>query len=45
MVFYLYRSIRKPINVLEGKVSKETMVLRRRESMAGNLVLTTELKT
>ena len=30
---------------LRGKVSKETVVLRRWESMAGNLVLTTELKT
>ena len=28
-----------------GKVSKETVVLRHWESIAGNLVLTTELKT
>ena len=26
-------------------ISKETVVLRRRESVTGNLVLTTELKT
>ena len=29
----------------EGKVSKESVVLRRWESIAGNLELTTELKT
>ena len=28
-----------------GGISKETVVLRRRESVTGNLVLTTELKT
>ena len=30
---------------INGQVSKETVVLRRWESIAGNLVLTTELKT
>ena len=30
---------------IKGEVSKETVVLRRWESIAGNLVLTTELKT
>ena len=33
------------IKVLKGKVSRETVVLRRWEGIAGNLVLTTELKT
>ena len=33
------------IKVLKGKVSRETVVLRRWESIAGNLVLTTGLKT
>ena len=33
------------IKVLKGKVSRETVVLRRWESIEGNLVLTTELKT
>ena len=33
------------IKVLKGKVSRETVVLRRWEGIAGNLVLTTVLKT
>ena len=33
------------IKVLKGKVSRETVVLRRWESIAGNSVLTTGLKT
>ena len=33
------------IKVLKGKVSRETVVLRRWESIEGNLVLTTGLKT
>ena len=32
-------------NLVKGYVSKETAVLRRWESIAGNLVLTTVLKT
>ena len=33
------------VKLIKGQFSKETVVLRRWESRAGNLVLTTELKT
>ena len=37
--------VKQILKWIEGQVSKETVVLHRWESIAGNLVLTTELKT